>query len=143
MIVTDNSAVIAALNERIAKLEQTLSDTAEMWGGKFQELEKERDELKEANTEAKEYIESELGPIFHSNWPHETYNPKLEQTKRDLEQQSKGAIDAWYFADMLFERRGLDSSNGNAFEVFNMVNSYSGKKKAEAKAKALKEQGSD
>jgi hypothetical protein len=55
----------------------------------------------------------------------------------NLEQQAKGAKDAWDFADMLFGRKNL-SMLSPAFEVFNMVNSYSGKMRA--KAKALKEQ---
>jgi hypothetical protein len=55
------------------------------------ELEKERDKLKFANTEAKEYIESELGSVFITVCPSEPFNPKVHQAKRDLEQQVKGA----------------------------------------------------
>lgn len=54
------------------------------------ELEKERDSLKFANTEAKEYIESELGSVFITVCPSKPFNPKENQAKRDLEQQAKG-----------------------------------------------------
>jgi hypothetical protein len=85
---------IEALIKRNAELEKTLKDTAIIWGGKLQELEKERDELKLANTEAKTYIESELGPIFHNVYPHKTFNPKVHQAIRDLEQHDKGVDSA-------------------------------------------------
>jgi hypothetical protein len=44
---------ILCLKDMIAELEKTLKDTAIIWGGKLQELEKERDEL------IKEFAEAE------------------------------------------------------------------------------------
>ena len=62
------------------------------------ELEKERDGLKFANTEAKEYIESELGSVFVAVCPSKPFNPKEHQAIRDLEKMAlglKASINFW------------------------------------------------
>ena len=54
------------------------------------ELRKKNAELRFANNEAKEYIESELGSVFITVCPGKPFNPKEHQAIRDLEQQVKG-----------------------------------------------------
>jgi hypothetical protein len=71
------------------------------------ELEKERDELKLANSESKKYIESELGPIFHNVYPHKTFNPKVHQAIRDLKQQAN-ALSDYAYSDKPLTKRGLN-----------------------------------
>ena len=50
------------------------------------ELRKKNAELRFANNEAKEYIESELGSVFITVCPSKPFNPKEHQAIRDLEQ---------------------------------------------------------
>ena len=54
------------------------------------ELRKKNAELRFANNEAKEYIESELGSVFITVCPSKPFNPKEHQAIRDLEQQVVG-----------------------------------------------------
>ena len=54
------------------------------------ELRKKNAELRFANNEAKEYIESELGSVFITVCPSKPFNPKEHQAIRDLERMALG-----------------------------------------------------
>ena len=58
------------------------------------ELEKERDDYRTGNIEAKEFIQSHIrDPLTGHVYPRKAYCPMTELAIRDLEQQAKGLTD--------------------------------------------------
>jgi hypothetical protein len=71
-------------------------------------LEKERDDYKAGNIEAKEFIQSHIrDPLTGHIYPRKAYCPMTELAIRDLEQQSK-ALNEYAYSGKPLTKRGLN-----------------------------------
>tara|TARA_R110000744_G_scaffold337928_1_gene443085 strand:- start:278 stop:721 length:444 start_codon:yes stop_codon:yes gene_type:complete len=111
------------------------------------ELEKERDDYKTGNIEAKEFIQSHIrDPLTGHIYPRKAYCPMTELAIRDLEQQIKGVEDAKEF----YSHKWSDEFVGVVVNIMKKGEGYiypeglsEYASQLRNQAKALKEQGDD
>jgi hypothetical protein len=115
--------------KRIAELEKTLKDTAIIWGGKLQELEKELNLTK--NIIVAHQIADETGYINGVGWVENWSEMEETVTKlveaHNLVQQSNGCFEAISEINSQFV-------NGASFVLVRDVNNFGVKKQLQAKA---------
>ena len=102
---------------------------------KIASLEKERDALKAANVECKEFIEGFIKDPIVGIWPRPTYCPMTQLSIRDLEQQAKGC-----FQSIAELKTHFLSSNDSCVRICDVNNFGVAKLK---QAEALRDKGNE